>query len=333
MPQRDASSRVTDRLPNVGSRVMRLLFLINLICQTVIAVTGSVVRVTGSGLGCDAWPECHPGSMVPVAHPEMDAITQWIEFGNRLLSVGIGAVALLCLLGALGLRPRRPRVVRLAAITLAGTLLQALIGGITVWMDLTWWTVATHLLVSMCLVWTAVIMLRSANEGDREPRRLVPAAIQHLAGVATGVLAALIIMGTLVTAAGPHAGDPNTPRLDLPIDVLAQVHAELLFLFLGMLIALAFIFRAVEAPARAWRGYWWLLGVVLAQGAIGMVQYWTGVPEVLVTLHVLGAALVVVACAWLWTTLRDRGPAPAAFDAARPNRKPTGRRGEFASTG
>ncbi|WP_232237730.1 MULTISPECIES: COX15/CtaA family protein [Actinoalloteichus] len=332
MPQRDAFSRVTDRLPDVGSRVMRLLFLVNLICQTVIAVTGSVVRVTGSGLGCESWPECHPGSMVPVPHPELNAITQWIEFGNRLLSVGIGLVALLCLLGALGLRPRRPRMIRLALVTLGGTLLQGLIGGITVWMDLRWWTVATHLLVSMGLVWTAGLLLRTAGEGDREARLLVPASIRNLVGTAVGVLGALLIMGTLVTAAGPHAGDANTPRLQLPIDVLAQVHAELLFLFLGMLVALAFAFRAVEAPARAWRGYWWLLGVVLAQGAIGMVQYWTGVPEVLVTLHVLGAALVVVACAWLWTTLRDRGPAPAVFDAARQNTKPTTRRGEFAST-
>ncbi|MBB5908793.1 COX15/CtaA family protein [Actinoalloteichus hymeniacidonis] len=334
MPAQDAFSRLTDRLPDVGARVIRWLLVINLICQTVIAVTGSVVRVTGSGLGCDTWPNCHPGTLVPVAHPELDAITQWIEFGNRLLSVGIGLVALLCVLAVLGHRPRRTRLARLTIVTLGGTLLQGLIGGITVLMDLRWWTVAVHLLVSMSLVWTAMLALRASGEGDREPRPLVPAPIRQLVATANGVLGALLVAGTLVTAAGPHAGDAATPRLNLPIDVLAQLHAELLFLFLGLLIALSFAFRAVSAPPRVWRGYWWLLGVVVAQGAIGMVQYWTGVPEVLVTLHVLGAALVVVAAAWLWTTLRDRGSVPTAFDPTKTNAiaDSAGRRGEFASS-
>ena len=112
------------------------------------------------------------------------------------------------------------------------------------------------------------------------------------------VMYLLLIAGTFVTAAGPHAGDSKTPRLGVPVPTLAQIHADLLFLFLGLLTAIGFFTRT--------RTYWTLVGVVLAQGALGMVQYWTGVPEVLVSLHVLGAGAVVVATAMLWTSSRER---------------------------
>ncbi len=283
-----------------------------MITQAGIAVTGSVVRVTGSGLGCPTWPQCFPGSLVPQPHPEVAALHQWIEFGNRLLTGLVGLVALACLTVALLIRPRRRRLVLLAATMPLGVVVQAVLGGITVLTGLAWWTVALHFLVSMVLVWLAVLLVGAFAEGDAPPRWHLPGPLRGLLGTATAVLAALLIAGTLVTAAGPHAGDTATPRLPTGVPAMAQLHADLLVGFLGLLVGLGFALRAVGVPARTWRCYTLLVCVVLAQGALGTVQYLSGVPEILVSLHVLGAASVVVAMAALWTSSRVRDDLPAA---------------------
>ncbi len=276
------------------------------VAQAGIAVTGSVVRVTSSGLGCPTWPQCVPGSLVPRPRPEVAALHQWIEFGNRLLGGVVGVVGLACLVITVLVRPRRRRLILLAAAMPAGVLVQALIGGITVLAGLAWWTVALHFLASMPLVWLAVLLVAAITEGDAPPRWYLPGPLRGLLYTATTVLAALLVAGTLVTAAGPHAGDAATPRLALSVPALAQLHADLLVGFLGLLTGLGFALRAVGVPSRTWWRYLVLIGVVLAQGALGAVQYLTGVPEVLVSLHVLGAASVVVAMAALWASCRTR---------------------------
>src|SRR4051812_16356840 len=144
---------------------MRTLAIAAVITQAGIAVTGSVVRVTGSGLGCPTWPQCFPGSLVPVAHPEIEPLHQWVEFGNRLLTVLLILVAGACLIAAWGVRPRRRRLIWLAAAMPLGVLAQAVIGGVTVLAGLVWWTVAPHFLVSMVLVWLAVLLVRASTEG------------------------------------------------------------------------------------------------------------------------------------------------------------------------
>jgi cytochrome c oxidase assembly protein subunit 15 len=290
------------------------------ITQGGIAVTGSMVRVTGSGLGCPTWPQCFPGSLVPQPHPEVAALHQWIEFGNRLLTGLVGLVALACLVVALLIRPRRRRLVLLAATMPLGVVLQAVLGGVTVLTGLAWWTVAMHFLVSMVLVWLAVLLVGAFAEGDEPPRWQVPGPVRGLLGTATAVLAALLVAGTLVTAAGPHAGDATTPRLGVGVPAMAQLHADLLVGFLGLLAGLGFALRAVDVPSRTWRCYLVLMSVVLAQGALGVVQYLTGVPEILVSLHVLGAASVVVAMVALWTScrIRDHVADPGARESRRP---------------
>ncbi len=281
-----------------------------MITQGGIAVTGSVVRVTGSGLGCPTWPQCFPGSLVPQPHPEVAALHQWIEFGNRLLTGVVGLVALACLVVALLVRPRRRRLILLAATMPLGVAAQAVLGGITVLTGLAWWTVAAHFLVSMVLVWLAVLLVAAFAESDTPPRWHLPGPLRGLLGVTVTVLAALLIAGTLVTAAGPHAGDTATPRLPVGVPAMAQLHADLLIGFLGLLTGLGFALRAVGVPARAWRCYLVLVCVVVAQGTLGVVQYLIGVPEVLVSLHVLGAASVVVAMAAFWTSCRTRDQLP-----------------------
>jgi cytochrome c oxidase assembly protein subunit 15 len=298
---------VLARIPAPPPALRRAVAIAAVITQAGIAVTGSVVRVTGSGLGCPTWPQCFPGSLTPVPHAEIAAVTQWIEFGNRLFTFLVGFVALGCLVLALLVRSRRRRLVLLAATMPVGVLVQAVLGGILVRTGLAWWSVALHFLISMVLVWLAVLLVAAFGEDDGPPRWLIPRPLRALLVTATAVLAALLVAGTMVTAAGPHAGDADTPRLDVDIPTLVQLHANLLFGYLGLLIGLGFALRAVGVPARTGRRYRLLVGVVLAQGSLGVVQYATGVPEVLVSLHVLGAALVVVAMAGLWTGCRDRG--------------------------
>lgn len=299
---------VLDRLPVTAATTMRRLAVANLVAQVGIMVTGVTVRVTGSGLGCPDWPECFPGSMVPISNTDVAPLHQWVEFGNRLLTFVIVIVAGLVLLAALGTRPRRRRLTVLAAVMPAGIVAQAVIGGVTVLTDLAWGGVAVHFLVSAALVWLSTALVRAAGEGAGPARPVVPGAVRGLVAVSAAVLAALLVAGTLVTAAGPHAGDAETPRLGLGVEAMAQLHAELLFGYLGLLVGLGFALRAVAAPPAVERRFRVLVVVVLAQGLLGGAQYALGVPEVLVVLHVLGAGLVTAAAANVWFGTVERGP-------------------------
>lgn len=300
------------RLPVPSRRVRAGVGIAAVAAQIAIAVTGSVVRVTGSGLGCPTFPHCSGRSFVPVADPVSGQVHQWIEFGNRMLVFVVGIVAVLSLLTALLTRPHRRRYLWLAATMPLGVVAEALIGGLTVLAGLVWWTVAIHFLVSPVLIAFAVLFYRAGAEGDATPR---PVVARAPLAVASAILALLLVAGTLVTAAGPHAGDARTPRLDVPIPMLTGIHGGLLGLFL---VALAYF------GVRVWRGYpaestgtvrnrfRLLVLAVLLQGALGIVQYALGVPEAIVPLHVLGAGLVVAGVASLWCAARDRGPVPGA---------------------
>jgi heme a synthase len=296
------------RTPSV--RLQRAVAVAAVITQAAIAVTGSVVRVTGSGLGCPSWPGCFEDSWIPDARAEVATLHQWVEFGNRLMTGLVGVVALACLVVAWQARPRRRRVVALAATMPAGVAVQAGVGALTVYLGLAWWSVSVHFLLSMVLVWLAVLLVRAVAEGDGPAEPAVGPVPRGLLVLGVALLAVLLAAGTLVTAAGPHAGDADTPRLGVDIELLARVHAGLLYAFLATLMGLGVALRrAGGTNPVVQRRYWVLLVVVVAQGALGMVQYWTGVPEVLVSLHVLGAAGVVVATAALWVATRKRTPA------------------------
>ena len=313
-----ARPALLDRLVPVPPAVVRRLAIAAVIAQAGIAVTGSIVRVTGSGLGCPTWPQCFPGSLVPTPHPEVAALHQWVEFGNRLLTFAVVAVTGLCFLAALSTRPGRPRLVRLALVQPLGVVVQAVIGGFTVLLGLVWWSVSVHFLVSMALVWLAVVLVSAVKEGEGPPRSVVPRAVRALTGTSTVVLGALLLAGTFVTAAGPHSGDADTPRLAAGVAAMAQLHADLLFGYLGLLVGLGFALRAVTAPAGLLRRYAVLVAAVLLQGVVGGVQYALGVPEALASLHVLGAALVTVAAATVWTGMAPRGPVESPPTPPRP---------------
>jgi cytochrome c oxidase assembly protein subunit 15 len=302
--------RLVDRLPLPSLRVQTLLALAVVLTQAGIAVTGSVVRVTSSGLGCPTWPQCYPGSFTPVAHPEVAAIHQAVEFGNRMLTFLVVLTAALIIIAVT--RARRRHEVRVYAWLMpASTVVQAVVGGITVLTGLLWWTVAIHMLLSMAMVWLAVVLLEKVREpDDAQAIAEVPAAIRGLTALSAVVMAGVLIAGTMVTGAGPHAGDKSVdkpvPRLKIEVTTLVHLHADLLIAYLTMLVAIGFALVAVGAPTRLKRRLYVVMAVVAAQALIGLTQYLTDIPAALVVLHVAGAGASVAATAALWVGMRPR---------------------------
>jgi cytochrome c oxidase assembly protein subunit 15 len=283
------------------------LALTSLGVNILIVLTGGVVRLTASGLGCPTWPRCTDESFVP--HGEL-GLHGAIEFGNRLVTFLLAAVAIATFVTAW--KYGRTSLVRLAFLLGLGVPAQAIIGGITVLTDLNPWIVAFHLLVSMAMIQVAVILLRRLREGDAPAVATVPPGTTWLVRSTFVAGWVVLYLGTIVTGSGPHAGDLDAPRNGLDPAALSQLHTDAVFLLLGLTIGAVFALRAVDAPARAVRAAVALLGVELAQGVVGFVQYFTGLPVVLVGLHLLGSALVAAALAWLLVGVRDRPVEPVA---------------------
>src|SRR5215212_9200443 len=314
--------RAVDVLPMPSLRTQRLIATAVVLTQGGIAVTGAIVRVTASGLGCPTWPQCFPGSFTPVPHAEVPGIHQAVEFGNRMITFLVVLTAALAVLAVTRARRRR-EVLVYAWLMPASTVLQAVIGGITVLTGLLWWTVAIHLLVSMAMVWLAALLYVKIGEPDEGvPTALVPKPLRQLMILTAMALAAILVTGTLVTGAGPHAGDKSieapVPRLQVEIVTLVQVHATLLIAYLILLLGLGFALRKVRAPRRVIRRLVVLLILVAAQALVGRVQYAIGVPAALVALHVAGAAACTAATSALWASMRtDRARADRALTPRR----------------
>jgi heme a synthase len=273
-------------------------------------VTGAIVRVTASGLGCPTWPRCFPGSFVPVAHAEVPLIHQAVEFGNRMITFAVVLTAIAAVLAVARARRRR-EVLVYAALMPASTVVQAVLGGITVLTGLLWWTVAIHLLASMAMVWLAVLLYAKIGEPDDGVAQVrVPKALRALTVLSAAALATVLVAGTLVTGAGPHAGDKSVsrtvPRLEVEITTLVHLHASLLVAYLSLLIGLGFALLAVHAARPVLNRLAVLIALVIAQGAVGTVQFFTGVPAALVAVHVAGAAACTAATAALWASMRER---------------------------
>lgn len=271
----------------------RILFA-NLVAQVAIIVSGGLVRLTGSGLGCPTWPECVPGSYVPVRE-QAEGFHKIIEFGNRTLTSVLAVIAILTVVAVWRWAPVRR--LKIAAVTvLAGVLVQAVLGGITVLLELHPATVATHFLVSAGLVAAAAYLWFARGEGDGEPTVLVPELIRRVAWLTSGVGAVVLVLGTVVTGSGPHSGDADTPaRFGFDPRTISWLHADAVMLFVGLVVAVWLATRLSSAPASVGAAWRIVLLVTLAQGAIGYIQYLTDLPEVLVLTHMLGAATLVVA--------------------------------------
>ena len=257
-----------------------------------IVLTGGLVRITGSGLGCPDWPRCDGDSFVPTT-----GISEgWhaaIEFGNRLLTFAVLATALGVLWELRRARPVPPVVTRLAWVLPVGVLVQALIGGVTVLTGLHWWTVSVHFMASMVLIGVAAVLvdLVRSDPSDADDVAPVSRGLRRAATAVTGVAFLVLLLGTFVTAAGPHGGDATAPRLGIDLRLLAIAHADGVWLLLGLTVATLLVARQADAPRLA-RALAVLLAVSVAQGGVGYLQYALGIPEGLVSLHLLGATMV-----------------------------------------
>jgi cytochrome c oxidase assembly protein subunit 15 len=272
--------------------------LVNAIANGVIVVTGGAVRLTGSGLGCPTWPRCTGASFV--ATPEL-AGHGVIEFGNRLLTFALTAAADATVVAVF--RSPRSDLRRLAVLSLLGIPAQALLGGVTVLTGLNPWTVAAHFLLSMVLVAVATILwLRSREPGVGQPLVRRPLVLL-VAGIAA-VTAVVLLLGTVVTGSGPHSGDPKAGRTGFDPELVSQLHADVVFLLLGLTVALLVALYATDSPDRIRRAARDLLIVQLAQGVVGYVQYFTDLPIALVLVHMVGAVLITAFTARLVWAVR-----------------------------
>jgi len=273
--------------------------------QIAIVVTGGAVRLTGSGLGCPTWPECTPGSYTPVPHQAEGQLHAWIEFGNRLLTFVLLVCALIAVVIAIRVSKNavmKNRVRFLAALQVLGIFGQGVLGGITVLTDLNPIPVAGHFLLSMFLI-SGAISLRYEIVGI--VKRKADGIVATLMPVLIWLTLLVLIAGTIVTGSGPHAGDENAKRFGFDTRVVSWIHADLVIALIVLTLVLWLITRVSENKVIH-RYLSIFLSISLSQGLVGYIQYFTGLPEVIVAAHLLGATLVW-ASAWSLTKVSQTG--------------------------
>ena len=283
-----------------AQRWLRRTALAALLTNVMIVFTGGLVRVTGSGLGCSDWPTCDGTNITPIGgdHAGWQA---GVEFGNRLLTFVVLAAAVAVWVQVRRTRPHHRSVVVTAWILPLGVVAQAVLGGITVLTGLSPSTVAAHFLLSMVLIAAAVVLYERVQPRPPEapPGRGLQLATSALCVVAFAVL----VLGTVVTGAGPHGGDLGAPRFGVDVRTAALAHADAVWMLVGLTVALvAVTWRS--GPPRLRTAVRALLVIELAQGALGYIQYVLGIPPALVALHILGASLMWVAAVSVWIRAR-----------------------------
>jgi len=272
---------------SLRGRVLGLLVFL----QSALIVTGGSVRLTGSGLGCPTWPECTPGSYVPVANQAEGQLHAWIEFGNRLLTF----VLLICALAVVTFSVRvsknaanKERVRSLAALQILGIFGQGMLGGVTVLTDLHPLTVAAHYLLSILLI-AGAISLRYELIGT--PVEKTTGLISFLMPIFVWLTFLVLVAGTIVTGSGPHAGDEKAERFGFDPQVVSWIHAELVIALIVLAVMLLLIAHQSRMSLLVRRIGIFLL-IAFSQGVIGYIQYFTGLPEALVAAHLIGSTLV-----------------------------------------
>lgn len=294
--------------------VLSRLALAALVTNAAIVVTGGIVRVTGSGLGCPDWPTCEGTRIVPSAAAD-SGWHQAIEFGNRLLTFVVLAVAVAVWLRARKVASDRPVVRRLALALPLGVLAQALLGGITVLTGLHPLIVAAHFLLSAVLIAIATALHHRLRPDPG--RGAVPEPLVRLATLLLVLGATVLVLGTLVTASGPHAGDPDTQRLGLDIRQVVRMHSGAVWLTVAASVVLWWRTRRDGVDRVLHRSVGVLLLIELAQGTVGYVQYALGIPAQLVALHLLLATLFWIAVVRVWLDARA-GAVSRSDDRERP---------------
>ena len=278
------------RLPRISPRTYQWITLLTVVALAVIVVTGAAVRLTGSGLGCSDWPACTDNHFVSVTgyHRQIEQI-------NRLFTGVVSVAVILAVLGSVARLPRRRDLIWWSLGLVAGMVGQIVLGGITVLFDLWPPLVMGHFVLSAILVWNAVVLNDRAGHADTPGVLIAAAPARTLGRLMVGLAAAVGITGTVVTGTGPHGGDERVARLPFMVEDVARIHSLTAWAFLGVTLAFGWVVYRQGGTARLLRRLRWLVLLVVAQGALGYTQYFTGVPPKLVALHVAGAVAVWVA--------------------------------------
>lgn len=275
-----------------------------LVMSVVIVVTGGAVRLTGSGLGCPTAPRCVGDSWVPTSAMGVHGA---IEFTNRMLTYVLCAAVGWAIIAVRSQKPYRRSLTRLGWAQFWMVVANAVLGAFTVLTGLNPYTVCVHFLLAFVLITIAVVMWRRTAEGDSAPSPLVGKPVQQLGWILTCATGLLVAVGTVVTGAGPHAGDSSDVHR-VPVDwkSVAQLHADLAWVVVALTVALWFVLRAVDAPVGPRNSARDLFLVLMSQGVIGYVQYFTDLPEAVVGLHMFGAAIVWIAVLRVLLSMRER---------------------------
>jgi cytochrome c oxidase assembly protein subunit 15 len=287
------------RVPRFSAAVFRRITLLNVVLLVAIVVSGAVVRLTNSGLGCADWPNCSATKLVDVSTHHAA-----IEQLNRIFSGLIGVPIVIALVAAYLRVPRRRDLVNLGWLLLALFLSEAVLGGISVMLELAWFSVSSHFLLAVALIGVALTMHERAGEAAGPYRRVVTSGVVLLARLVYIVTIWVLLLGTLVTAAGPHGGDAEARRLGWPLGDVARVHGFSVDALLVLVLVLGVAVVRTTAPRRVLVAVSATLLVMAAQAVLGYVQYFEQIPAVLVGFHVFGATLVFVAVQQLQFELR-----------------------------
>ncbi|MGV9627519.1 COX15/CtaA family protein [Streptomyces sp. NPDC003487] len=280
------------------------------VMAVIIVVTGGAVRLTSSGLGCPTWPKCTDDSLTATSAMGFHGA---IEFGNRMLTYVLCAAVGWAIIAARSQKPWRRSLTRLGWAQFWIVMGNAVLGGIVVLVGLNPYTVAAHFLLSTALIAVATVMWQRTREGDGAPRPLVGKSVQQLVWFLLVASVLLIAVGTVVTGAGPHAGDSSeVDRIPVDWEAVAKLHAVLAWIVVTLTFALWFVLKAVDAPKGPLARTRDLFLILLAQGVIGYVQYFTKLPELLVGLHMFGSALVWIGVLRVLLALRERPEAGKA---------------------
>ncbi|MFD7875226.1 heme A synthase [Streptomyces sp. NPDC059766] len=289
-------------------RTIRRAALAALVMSVVIVVTGGAVRLTGSGLGCPTWPKCTADSLTATSAMGFHGA---IEFGNRMLTYVLCAAVGWAIVAARSEKPYRRSLTRLGWAQFWVVMGNAILGGVVVLVGLNPYTVAAHFLLSSALITVATVMWQRTREGDAAPKPLVGKSVLQLVWFLVAASVLLIAVGTVVTGSGPHAGDSSeVERMPLDWETVSKLHAVLAWIVVTLTFALWFVLKAVDAPRGPLDRTRDLFLVLLAQGVIGYVQYFTNLPEALVALHMLGSGLVWIAVLRVLLSLRERPGTP-----------------------
>jgi cytochrome c oxidase assembly protein subunit 15 len=299
------------RVPHLSPLAYRRITIVAAVLLGIIIVTGAAVRLTSSGLGCPVGVSC-PQSQLQAHGPASEHAT--IEHVNRLFTGLVSVAVILAVLGSLVRTPRRRDLVWLSWGLVAGVFAQAVLGQLTVAFDLKPGFVMAHFLVSIVLLTDALVLVRRSGQPDGPAHAIVSRRTVLLGRVLVGLATLILFTGTVVTGAGPHSGGgkhENVARLDIKLENAARIHSGVVWIFLAAVLVMVWLLRRDRAPRGLQQRVTVLLVLIVAQGAIGYVQYFNDIPALLVGFHVAGAALVWTATMMLLLGMHEHEPVTA----------------------